>query len=116
MSISLYIIYICLGILALATVLYGVIYHVQKTRAINRAFWLTGYSYVAVFTKAGPTYKGFLTQASIRLFDEGDVNTTLQLKFHRDGDSLIIPMQNIERIGLVRPPLFHTSFFRRYRC
>jgi len=102
----LFYIYIILAVVFLAGLFYIVIAHVQKVRAINQAFIMSGYYYVVITTNAGRIHKGFLTKASLRVFRSGESNTNIQLKFHRDGETLIIPMQSIRDIKLVRPPLF----------
>jgi len=101
-----YVTYILLGVISLASLVYFVVNHVKKTLAINKAFYSAGYLYVFVTTKVGRTHKGFLTKASLRVFRNGESNSNIQLKFHRDGETLIIPMQNIRDIHTSRPPLF----------
>jgi len=101
-----YITYIVFCVVGLAGLLYFVIARSRKISAINKAFSSAGYYYVLITTKEGLNHKGFLTNASLRVFKSGESNTNIQLKFHRDGKSLIIPMQNIRDISVVRPPLF----------
>jgi len=102
-----YLTYIILVVASLAVLLYFIIARIQKVLAINKAFYASGYHYVLVTTNAGRIHKGFITHASLRVFRSGESNTNIQLKFHRDGETLIIPMQNIRDIKLVRPPLFN---------
>jgi len=100
------IVYIVLGVLVLVTLSYLVFARVRKVMAINKAFFSSGYFYVNVTTNVGRSHKGFITKASLRVFSQGESNTNLQIKFHRDGETLIVPMQSIRDIKVVRPPLF----------